>query len=223
MNENKMRLSEILWSQRVEVLELRESKWVLRYFWSIPVFAGLVLLASEGFRLISIFIITLSSFFVISSIFTYFVWRNWENKEENKRFCILVIMFYDGLLLSVFSVLFLTVANLSFRWIDPLWIRWGGILSLTLYLLLSVFLLLSGRRIVKYLIEKHETPLPPPTKFAMALPSYILGAGIALGAIFKSSQFGVILVIGLGYLCAYLLLPFAITAFYQIYLMIREI
>ena len=76
---------------------------------------------------------------------------------------------------------------------------------------------------MKYLIEKHEKPLPPQTKLAMTIQSFILGAGIALGAIFKSSQFGLILASSLGYLCAYLLLPFAITAFYQVFLMIREI
>ncbi len=76
---------------------------------------------------------------------------------------------------------------------------------------------------MKYLIEKHEKPLPPQTKLAMTIQGYIVGAGIALGAIFKSSQFGLILVSGLAYLGAYLLLPFAITAFYQVYLMICEI
>jgi len=76
---------------------------------------------------------------------------------------------------------------------------------------------------VKYLIEKQEKRLPPQTKLAMTIQGYIVGAGIALGAIFKSSQIGLILTISLGYLCAYLLLPFAITAFYQVYLMIREI
>ncbi len=224
MNENKIRLSEILWEQRAEILELRKPKWVLKYIWTIPGFTGLVLLTSEGFRFISIFLSILASIFVIYSIFTYFVWKNWESEQKDRRrFSIIVIMIYDGILLGTFSILSMAVANLSFRWIDPLWIMWGGILSLTLYLLLSMFILLSGKRIVKYLIEKHEKPLPPPTKFAMTIPSFILGAGIALGAIFKSSQFGLILVISLGYLCAYLLLPFAITAFYQVYLMIRKI
>ena len=55
------------------------------------------------------------------------------------------------------------------------------------------------------------------------MQGFIVGVGIALGAIFKSSQFGLILVSGLAYLVAYLLLPFVITAFYQVYLMIREI
>jgi len=224
MNENKIRLSEILWEQRVEILVLRKPKWVLKPIWAIPAFTGLVLLTSEGFRLISIFLIILASIFVIYSIFTYFVWKNWESEgEKRRRFSIIVIMIYDGLLLGTFSILSVAVANLTLRWIDPLWIKWGGLFSLTLYLLLSVFILFNGKRIVKYLIEKHEKPLPPPTKFAMTIPSYILGAGIALGAIFKSSQFGLILASGLGYLCAYLLLPFAITAFYQVYLMIRGI
>lgn len=224
MNENKNRLSEILWKQRVEILELRKPKWVLKYIWTIPAFTGLVLLTSEGFRLISIFLTILASIFVFYSIFTYFVWKNWESKgEKRKRFRILVIMIYDGIFSGTFSILSIAVANLSFRWIDPVWIRWGGLFSLTLYLLLSTFVLIRGKRIVKYLIEKHEKPLPPPTKFAMTIPSFILGAGIALGAIFKSSQFSLILVINLGYLCAYLLLPFAITAFYQVYLMIRKI
>ena len=76
---------------------------------------------------------------------------------------------------------------------------------------------------MKYLIDKHDKPLPPQTKLAMTMQGFIVGVGIALGAIFKSSQFGLILVSGLAYLVAYLLLPFVITAFYQVYLMIREI
>ena len=219
-----IRVSEILWEQRVEILELRKPNWVLKYIWPIPVFTGLVLLASEGYRSISILLMILAGIFVIYSIFTYFIWRNWIKRGENlRRLSVIVIMIYDGLLLGTFSILFIAVANLSLRWVDPVWVMWGGLFSLTLYLLLSTFILISGKRIVKYLIEKHKKPLPPPTKFAMTIPSFILGVGIALGAIFKSSQFGLILVIGLGYLCAYLLLPFAITAFYQVYLMIRKI
>ena len=224
MKKDNQRLSESLWEQRLIILELRKPKWVIKYIWAIPVFSGLVLLTVDGYRSISIFSMILASFFVIYSFFTFFVWRNWENKGENYRqFSAIVIMMYDGILLGSFSLLSFALANLSLRWIDPLWIKWGGLFSSALYLLLSVFILLSGKRIVQYLIEKHEKPLAPPTKFAMTIPSFILGAGIGLGAIFKSSQFGLILVIGLGYLCAYLLLPFAITAFYQVYLMIREI
>jgi predicted MFS family arabinose efflux permease len=224
MNENKIKLSETLWEQRTEILVLRKPKWVLKPIWSIPAFTGLVLLTSEGFRLISIFLIIGASIFVVYSIFTYFVWKNWESEgEQTKRFSIIVIMIYDGILLGTISILCIAGSNLSLRWIDPLWIKWGGIFSLSLYLLLSVFILFSGKRIVKYLIEKHDKPLPPQTKLAMTIQGYIVGVGIALGAIFKSSQFGLILVSGLGYLGAYLLLPFVITAFYQVYLMIRDI
>ena len=126
MNENKIKLSEILWEQRAEILVLRKPKWVLKPIWAIPAFTGLVLLTSEGFRLISIFLIIGASIFVIYSIFTYFVWKNWENKGENhRRFNIIVIMIYDGLLLGTFSILSVAAANLSLRWIDPLWIKWG--------------------------------------------------------------------------------------------------
>lgn len=224
MNIDNQRLSESLWEQRMIILELRKPKWVIKNIWIIPVFTGLVLLAADGYQSIFIFSIILASFFVIYSIFTYFTWRNWENKGENhRRLSVIVIMIYDGITLGSFSYLFIAVANLSLRWIDPLWIKWGGLFSSALYLVLSVFILLSGKKIVQYLIEKHEKPLAPPTKFALMIPSFILGAGIALGAILRTSQFGLILVISLGYLCAYLLLPFAITAFYQVFLMIREI
>lgn len=220
----KIRLSEILWEQRVEILELRKPIWVLKYIWTIPALTGLVILTSEGFRSISIFLISLACIFVIYSVFTYSVWRNWESEgEKTKRLSIIVIMIYDGILLGTISILCITGANLSLRWIDPHWIMWGGLFSLTLYLLSSVFILFCGKRIVKYLIEKHEKPLPPQTKLAMTIQSYIVGVGIALGVIFKTSQFGLILAAGLGYLGAYLLLPFAITAFYQVYLMIRNI
>ena len=223
MDEIDTTISEILWEQRVEILKLREPKWVLKYIWTVPIITGLVLFTSEGFRIISSLLILLAIFFVIYSIFTYYVWRNWESKgEDQRRFCILVVMIYDGIFAALISILFFTGANLSLRWIDPLWTKWGGILSSILLLLVSVFIILSGRKIVKYLIEKHEKPLPPPTKFAMTIPSFILGVGIALGAIFRSSQFGLILGAGLGYLCSFLLLPFSLTVFYQVYLMIRK-
>lgn len=217
-----MTLSEILWKQRKEILLKREPKWILKFFWSVPGFAGLVLLAAEGFRLLSIFILVLVTIYVIYSFITYFLWKKWKNDGHDRtRSSILLVMAYDGFSLGIFSFLALAFANLSFRWIDPTWIQWGWILSVTLYIIMSFFLLFSGKRIVIYLIEKHEKPLPPQTKLALTIQGYIVGLGIALGAIFRSSYFGLILGAGLGYLCAFLLMPFSITAFFQVYLMIR--
>lgn len=222
VTDNKMSLSEILWEQRAVILGIRKPSWVLKVLWVIPAFTGLVLLVTESFRFVSTILILLSVLFIVYSTFTYIVWKNWEKgQEKHKRYSIAVIMLYDGLLLSIFSIQAITLATYSFRWIDPRWIRWAFYISAASYLSISGFILINGNKIVKYLIEKHEKPVPPPTKFAMALPSYLVGAGIALGVIFKSTQIGLILIIGLGYLCSYLLLPFAVTAFYQVILMIR--
>jgi hypothetical protein len=221
--ENNMSLSEILWEQRAAILELRKPLWVLKVLWAVPAFSALILLVTVGFRFISTLLIILSVLFVGYSIYTYLIWKNWEKDQKNRqKYGIAVIMIYDGFLLSNFSIQAISLATFSFRWIDPIWVRWAGCISTVLYLFLIGFMLINGKKIVKYLIEKHQKPVPPPTKFAIALPGYLVGVGIALGAIYKSSQIGLILIIGLGYLCAYLILPFAVTSFYQVYIMIRN-
>lgn len=223
MNEDLKKISDILWEQRADILVIRKPKWVIKHIFVIPAFTGLILILSESYKTITTILISLAFIFVIYSIFTYFKWKNWDIKGENQRkFCILMIMIYDGFLLGSISILFLISANLSLKWINPIWIKWAGIVSCSLYLLLSIFFLINGKSAVEYLIKKHENPLPPRTKLAMAIQSFLVGLGISLGAILKSSQFGLILSSGLSYLVSYLLLPFIVIAFYQVFLMIRN-
>jgi hypothetical protein len=215
--------SEDILNLRMELLKLRKPSWVIRYIWVLPVLTGLILLVTQGYRQVTTILVVLVCIQVIYSLFTYFSWKNWSsNQDSGTSRSIIIIMINDGFMMSLFSLLFLVAAILSFKWIDPAWVNPVSLYSTILYLLLSVFVLINGRRITKYIVEKNKSPLAPPTKIALTIPSLMVGVGVALGAILRTSQFGLILTIGLCFLCAYLLLPFAVIVFYQVVVLLRR-
>lgn len=224
MDEIELRLSESLLKQRLELLKLRKPTWVLKNIWVVPVFTGLVLLTTKGYRSISILLIILASFNVLYSVFTYFIWKNWLSKSDKRKLqSVKIIMIYDGFFLGTLSILFFVAANYSLQRIDPIWLKPAGLYSSILYLLLSVFILFNGKRIVKHLIDNRKKPLASQTKFALSIPSLLIGTGIVLGAVLRTSDLGTIIAVGFEYLGAYLLLPFAVTVFFQVFVLIREI
>jgi len=219
-----LKLSESLIKQRLELFRLRKPTSVLKNIWVLPVFMGIILLMTQGYRTITNLLIVLTCIYILCSIIAYYSWKNGlSDRGTKKRRNLYIVMIYDGILLSSFSILFFVAANMSFQWIDPLLITTAGMYSSILYLFIVIFILISGKSIVKHLINNQNKPLAPQTRVALSIPSALVGAGVVLGTILRTSQFGVILAIGLGYLCAYLLLPFAITIFFQVYILIREI
>jgi hypothetical protein len=215
--------AEILWKQRAVILDLREPKFVLRYIFAIPAFTGITLLASWSFHLISRIIIVQACLSVVYSIFTYHIWNKWKTLGNIRvKYAIIVIMIYDGYNLGCFSILSLILATCSIQWIDLEWVQLAGIISTFLYLFICTLTLLFGNRIVNYLIAKNTNPLPSPTKLVLTIPSFIIGTTIALGGIIRSTEFSLVIVIGLGYFCSFLLLPFFIITFYQILLMVSN-
>lgn len=214
---------EKLWEQRESILEIRKPSWILKYIWLVPVLAALPILVSNANLPVIISLALLISIFLVYSLFTYHAWRTWpEISEHRKNLAILIVMTYDGLFLSCLVIIFMISTNASLKWLNPQWLQIGSEISAFLVTIIIGVMALQSSNIVNYLTEKHESPLPPATKGALALPSAIIGAGIALGAVLRTSQLGLLITIGLGYLVSFVLLPFAVISFIQVIRMAKQ-
>jgi hypothetical protein len=220
MKDNRKNLIGRLWNERYEILDIRSPKWILRYIWTIPIVAGIPIIISNMQRIITAISSIVALLFVAYSGFVYIVWSKWPSRGNRYRqVAVITIMGYDGLLLGCFAILFLITTNVSLRWLNPDWIIIGTILSISLYLILGMYIWINGYSIIQYLLEGHERPLPPQSKLALIVPSLILGAGVAFGSIIRRSQIGLLMMLGLGYLVPFSLLPFSTLAFFQVYLL----
>lgn len=216
-----------LWKQRIPVLTLRDPRWVLQSFWIPPLLVVLPFLASRFSRNVLLGGAIAAVSFTGYSMVTYGLWRSVARERSVRvsraRLCILAIMGYDTLGLLYTSICFLSAFLFGVVYL-PVYSEWVIVASMLLYSAIGIGLILRRDSIVRYLMRAHQQaqkrPLAPEARWAMTISSELVGAGVALGAVLRTSPLGTLLGIGAAALASFLLLPFAIIALAQVLMMV---
>lgn len=165
--------------------------------------------------------------FIAYSMGTYGLWRSVVRTrsvpESRARLCILAIMGYDTLALLYTSICFLSAFLFGVRYlVVPT--HWLAPMSILLYGTIGLWLILRGNSIVRYLMRTHQQAnkraLAPEARWALLISSELVGAGVALGAIFRASPLGSLLGMGAAVLASLLILPFAVMGLFQVLIMV---
>jgi hypothetical protein len=207
----------VTWLMREEGLRRRKPRYILGTLWGWPLLLAIPVMSSNFAREAILAAAGAYLAFAVYAVLAYLYWRRRYIARTmfQDKGTVIVAQGYYGLTLLFVSLIFLSASLYSIQRVSTLAIT-GSLALLAMYTATFLVVAVRGKAMLRYIADHFNRPLAPEMRWMLGIPNAIVGATIALSAVFLHIRVEWVVTTAVGAILTFLSAPFAALTLYQV-------